>query len=283
MQVCEGQFLDISFESRTDVTSERYRAMVSQKTGALFSAAAEGAAVLARDDRDLRAALVRFGADFGQAFQAHDDLLGIWGTTEKTGKVEMNDIAKRKKTLPVVLAFERAAPRVRATLEELYSAAAPLPQETADRIRDILDDLRVHELIDREIAIHRERALHELRAVRDGAADAGPLDLLERLVEAATGVPEAAAARKPLPAASRSGPKASGSSSARIVAFRSPVVVARITRIPGANSCSTWRQAPQGDGSWSPPVTIAMASQSFVSPAATAAKAAQRSAQTVSP
>jgi len=107
VQVCEGQFLDISFESRTDVTAERHRGMVAKKTGALFSAAAEGAAVLGGAQAEVREALVRFGADFGQAFQAHDDLLGIWATTERTGKIEMNDITKRKKTLPVVLAFER--------------------------------------------------------------------------------------------------------------------------------------------------------------------------------
>ena len=187
VQVCEGQFLDISFESRTDVTADRHRGMVAKKTGALFSAAAEGAAVIARDEPELREALVRFGADFGQAFQAHDDVMGIWGTTDRTGKVEMNDIAKRKKTLPVVLAFERAAPRVRATLEELYAAAAPLAPESVDRVRDILDDLRVRDLVEREIGIHRERALHELRAVRDHAASTEPLRALEALIATTTG------------------------------------------------------------------------------------------------
>ncbi|MDE3194506.1 MAG: polyprenyl synthetase family protein [Chloroflexota bacterium] len=195
VRVCEGQFLDISFETRTDVTAERYRGMVDKKTGALFAAAAQGAAVIGSDDEELRATLARFGADFGQAFQAHDDLLGIWGTTDRTGKVEMNDIAKRKKTLPVVLAFERAAPRVRASLVELYGQAAPLPPENVERIRDILDSLRVRELLEREIAIHRERALHELRSVKQVATTAEePLRLLEDLIASATGsVPEAAA------------------------------------------------------------------------------------------
>jgi geranylgeranyl diphosphate synthase type I len=195
VRVCEGQFLDISYESRTDVTAERYRAMVALKTGAMFSVSAEGAAAIGSDDPELRATLARFGEDFGHAFQAHDDLLGIWGTTDRTGKVEMNDIAKRKKTLPVVLAFERSLPRVRATLEELYGAPAPLPQENVDRIRDILDDARIRELIEREIGIHRERALHELRSVRDIARTAEPLDRLEELVESATGASREAGAR----------------------------------------------------------------------------------------
>ncbi len=195
VRVCEGQFLDISFETRTDVTAERYRGMVDKKTGALFAAAAQGAAVICSDDQELRDALVRLGADFGQAFQAHDDLLGIWGTTDRTGKVEMNDIAKRKKTLPVVLAFERAAPRVHAMLNELYAQPAPLPPESVERVRDILDDLRVRDALEREIAIHRERALHELRSIKQVATTAEePLRLLEDLVGYTTGsVSEAAA------------------------------------------------------------------------------------------
>lgn len=192
VRVCEGQFLDISFESRTDVTAERYRTMVAKKTGALIEAATEGAAMLASDDQEVRAALARFGADFGQAFQAHDDLLGVWGTSERTGKLEMNDLMKRKKTLPVVLAFERAQPKVRATLDELFGAPAPLPAETVERIRDILDELRVRDLIEREIASHRARALHTLRGVGAMARSAEPLRLLDRLVESSTGVAEEA-------------------------------------------------------------------------------------------
>ncbi|HEX4744816.1 MAG TPA: polyprenyl synthetase family protein [Candidatus Limnocylindria bacterium] len=194
VQVCEGQFLDISFETRTDVTAERHRAMVAKKTGALISASAEGAAVLATDDASVRAALARFGDDFGQAFQAHDDLLGIWGTSERTGKVELNDLTKRKKTLPVVLAFERASPKVREELAALYGPPAPLPAENVERIRAILDDLGVRGLIEREIASHRSRALHVLRGIGEVAAAREALALLEQLVEATTGVTEAAAA-----------------------------------------------------------------------------------------
>jgi len=65
--------------------------------------------------------------------------------------------------------------------------------------------------------------------------------------------------------------------------LRSPPVVASTTRISGENSASTCLHAPHGDGSVSSSMTIAIASQSFVSPDATAANAAQRSAQTVRP
>src|SRR6202158_5440895 len=184
VRVCEGQFLDISFESRTDITAERYRVMAARKNGALFAASAQSAAMLASDDPAVREQFARFGEEFGQAFQAHDDLLGIWASTERTGKLEMNALVKRKKTLTVVLAFERASPRVRAQLDELFAPQAPLPAENVDRIRAILDDLGVRPMLGREIEAHRGRALHFLHGV---AAGDQPLRLLDQLVASATG------------------------------------------------------------------------------------------------
>ena len=193
VRVCEGQFLDIAFETRTDVTVERYRAMVEKKTGALIAAAAEGAAVLATDDRAVRAALARFGADYGQAFQAHDDLLGIWATSDATGKLELNDLVKRKKTLPVVLAFAKASPKLRATLATLFEQPAPLAAENVERIREILEVLDIRALIEAEIADRRERALATLASAGIARAS-GPGALLERLVRTTTGGAETASA-----------------------------------------------------------------------------------------
>jgi geranylgeranyl diphosphate synthase type I len=193
VRVCEGQFLDISFESRTDVTAERYRGMAAKKTGALFAASAQGPGVLATDDRPVHEQLARFGAEFGQSYQAYDDLQGIWGTSERTGKVEMNDLVKRKKSLPVALAFERATPKLRAELDALFAPPAPLPSENVERIRTILEELDVRPAIEREISEHRDRAHDVLRRVP--GIPAGPsLEALEGLVRSATGASEVAAA-----------------------------------------------------------------------------------------
>jgi geranylgeranyl pyrophosphate synthase len=167
--------------------------MAARKTGALFSASAQAAGVLASEDRAVHDQLARFGAEFGQSFQAHDDVQGIWASTDRTGKVEMNDLVKRKKTLPVALAFEKASPKLRAELDALFAPAAPLPAENVDRIRAILEDLDVRAVIDREIADHRDRALHLLHGV-PGITAGEPLRLLERLVGAATGAAESATA-----------------------------------------------------------------------------------------
>jgi geranylgeranyl diphosphate synthase type I len=193
VRVCEGQFLDISFESRTDVTADHYRAMAARKTGALFSAAAQAPGVLATDEKRVHQQLARFGAELGQSYQAYDDVQGIWAPTDRTGKVEMNDLVKRKKSLPVVLAFEKASPKTRAELNALFAPSAPLPAENVERIRSILEELGVRAPIEREIAEHREAALAALRgitAIRSTDARAA----LESLVRAATGAEAAATA-----------------------------------------------------------------------------------------
>jgi geranylgeranyl diphosphate synthase type I len=164
--------------------------MAAKKTGALFAAPAEGAAVLATDDRKVRDALARFGEAFGQAYQAYDDLMGVWGTTDRTGKLEMNDLTKRKKSLPVVLAFERATGGTRERLAALFGPAAPLPAENVAAIREILDELGVRALLEEEIASHRGRALHVLRGVTP-VSEPAAVALVERLVASATGASEA--------------------------------------------------------------------------------------------
>ncbi|MEK7862027.1 MAG: hypothetical protein AAB295_02045, partial [Chloroflexota bacterium] len=118
---------------------------------------------------------------------------GIWATSDRTGKIEMNDLVKRKKSLPVVLAFERSSPMVRAQLDLLFGPPAPLPEENVERIRAILDELEVRALIEREIDEHRDRALHLLRGVQ-GIAVGPAVAELERLVRAATGAPDASPA-----------------------------------------------------------------------------------------
>src|SRR5438046_7035598 len=90
VRVCEGQFLDISFESRTDVTADRYRAMAQRKTGALFAASAKAPGILATDDKTVHAQLARFGAELGQSYQAYDDVQGIWASTDRRGETQMN-------------------------------------------------------------------------------------------------------------------------------------------------------------------------------------------------
>ncbi len=100
-----GQALDMAFESRPSVDVESCLAMEAGKTGALLGCASSIGAVLAGADEEAVAALREFGVQLGLAFQAVDDLLGIWGDPRATGKPAFGDLRQHKKTLPVAAAL----------------------------------------------------------------------------------------------------------------------------------------------------------------------------------
>jgi geranylgeranyl diphosphate synthase, type I len=100
-----GQAEDLAFESRLDVSIEECLRMSAHKTGALLGYASSVGAILAGADESVVKTLQEFGLHLGLAFQAVDDLLGIWGRPEATGKPVAGDLRSHKKTLPVVAAL----------------------------------------------------------------------------------------------------------------------------------------------------------------------------------
>ena len=137
-----GQWADLSFEARDDVSVDEYLAMIDGKTGALIGAPLEIGAILAGAEPDAAAGLGAWGRRIGLAFQARDDILGIWGDPNLTGKSNVNDLARKKKSLPVLagLADTTTAPAIRA----LYAQDAPAANEIAAVVA-LLDDAGVRE------------------------------------------------------------------------------------------------------------------------------------------
>ncbi|WP_370114126.1 polyprenyl synthetase family protein [Streptacidiphilus sp. MAP12-33] len=104
-KLIDGQAQDLNFENRDRVGVEECLEMEGNKTGALLAVSASIGAVLAGMDDQGADALERYGYHLGLAFQAVDDLLGIWGDTEVTGKPNFGDLRARKKSLPVCAAL----------------------------------------------------------------------------------------------------------------------------------------------------------------------------------
>ena len=124
-----GQWADLSFEPRGDVSVAEYLAMVEGKTGALIGAPLQIGAILAGAPAAQSDGIRDWGRKVGLAFQASDDILGIWGDPALTGKSNQNDLARHKKTLPVIAAL--AEPRTRDAIERLYARDEPPPDEIA--------------------------------------------------------------------------------------------------------------------------------------------------------
>ena len=137
VQLCEGQYLDIATSASAEpMTVELYFDMIGRKTAALISASIEAGALLATDDEAVIGGYRRFGWALGIAFQLNDDLLGIWGEESATGKVP-TDLARHKKTLPVLYAFEHAAPADRRRLAELDGLEA-VDSAAREQLRGII-------------------------------------------------------------------------------------------------------------------------------------------------
>jgi geranylgeranyl diphosphate synthase, type I len=161
VRLCEGQYLDIASSSAdAPMTVELYFDMIGRKTAALIAASIEAGALLATDDEQIIGAYRRFGWALGLAFQLNDDLLGIWGQEHHTGK-EPTDVARRKKTLPVLYAFEHASAADRDRLAELYAIDEPTPSEV-DEIVTILERAGAREFTRSEARRHRDQALAEI-------------------------------------------------------------------------------------------------------------------------
>jgi geranylgeranyl diphosphate synthase, type I len=103
-EIIAGQADDMALESEESIAVDGCVRMAAAKTGALLACAAGLGAVLAGADAGAVGALERFGAHLGLAFQAVDDILGIWGDPAVTGKPVGSDLASKKKTLPVAFA-----------------------------------------------------------------------------------------------------------------------------------------------------------------------------------
>jgi geranylgeranyl diphosphate synthase, type I len=102
LDLTRGQFLDMSYESRTDLGVDDYWPMVAGKTAALLSACCHIGALLGGADDSLQEAYRSFGHYLGLAFQVQDDILGIWGDEALTGKSAASDLLEGKKSLPVM-------------------------------------------------------------------------------------------------------------------------------------------------------------------------------------
>jgi geranylgeranyl diphosphate synthase type I len=123
-----GQGADLAFERRDDITLDQCRQMAGDKTAALMACACSIGAIYVGAPAELAMGLAGFGAHAGLAFQLTDDLLGIWGAPEVTGKPVRADLRARKKSLPVVAALTSGTPAAD-QLAALLASQDPLSED----------------------------------------------------------------------------------------------------------------------------------------------------------
>jgi geranylgeranyl diphosphate synthase type I len=180
-ELIRGQVLDMAFEQRDDVSLAECLDMAGGKTGALLGASAEVGAILGGAPPRVCAAYRRYGAELGLAFQLVDDLLGIWGWPERTGKPVFSDLRSRKKTLPVVWSVENGG-RAGRELAAWLSSGTAVTEEDLRSAADLVERAGGRAWATEEARERVRRARAALEAAGCDPAHRRELDELARFV-----------------------------------------------------------------------------------------------------
>ena len=121
IQICEGQQMDMDFESRLNVGLEEYLKMIEYKTAILLGASMSIGGMVAETSMEIASDLFECGKNMGLAFQLQDDFLDVFGQSDRTGKMKGGDILQNKKTYLYLKAIQLAEPKDKDELIALYS------------------------------------------------------------------------------------------------------------------------------------------------------------------
>jgi geranylgeranyl diphosphate synthase type I len=181
--IVEGQTQDLTFEARPDVTPGEYLEMIAGKTAAIVRFAAWAGALLGGADEATASRWAEFGLSLGLGFQVRDDLLGIWGVQEATGKAPADDVRRRKQSLPILILRERLDEAEREELRRLFSASN-VDSEGVARVLALLEREAVRQEIEAVVAGYHDQAataLIDATQPGDNPARDRLLALVERL------------------------------------------------------------------------------------------------------
>ena len=163
LKVCEGQQLDMDFESAKNVSINDYLYMIELKTAVLLGAALQiGATIAGAKEKDAEL-LYAFGKNTGIAFQLQDDILDVFGETEKVGKQTGGDIISNKKTFLLLKAFELADKKTAAKLQLLMNEKNE--KKKVEGVKEIYRQLDVKKLAEKEMQKFYKKALSSLEKV----------------------------------------------------------------------------------------------------------------------
>jgi geranylgeranyl diphosphate synthase type I len=181
LALCGGQAADLAFEQRDRVPLAECVDMAAGKTGALLGCACELGVITAGGTPQQATALRSFGQHLGLAFQYVDDLLGIWGDPQVTGKPAHSDLASRKKSLPVVAALNAGTPEA-TELGRLYGREHDEDPAALVRIAGLIQAVGARDWAKAQADQHLSAALHLLEEVAPAPGAARDLRLLADLI-----------------------------------------------------------------------------------------------------
>lgn len=178
--VCEGQQIDMNFESLLEVSIEQYINMIRLKTAVLLGGALKIGALIGGSSLADANLLYHFGENLGIAFQLHDDILDVYGDPEKFGKQVGGDIISNKKTFMLISAQSLAKGDLSYKLENLLNSSENDSAGKVIAVTAIYDQLGVRKLAEHEISNFAAKAVQALEQV---SADNSKKEVLKKFAE----------------------------------------------------------------------------------------------------
>ncbi len=170
IKVCEGQQLDLNYEKIDKISVGQYFEMIELKTAVLIAASIKIGALIGGAKEEDAKNLYEFGKNTGMAFQLQDDLLDVYGESEKFGKQQGGDIIANKKTFLLLKAIELASLNLYKN-EELAQWIAFQPsnekdaKEKVEAVKNIYDFVNVKKITEQEINSFHQKAIASLEKV----------------------------------------------------------------------------------------------------------------------
>ncbi|WP_031528528.1 polyprenyl synthetase family protein [Dyadobacter crusticola] len=183
-EVCEGQQLDMNFETRWNVTEEEYLEMIRLKTSVLLGFALELGGIIGGADEQSVKLLYSAGENMGIGFQLKDDLLDVYGDPSKFGKQVGGDIIANKKTFLLIEALSKATGSIKAELDQWISAEQFDPEAKVSAVKAIYESLDIRRFTEEKINTYFEKGLANLRSLNvEETRKKSLLQFVQQLVE----------------------------------------------------------------------------------------------------
>ena len=180
LEVCEGQQMDMNFETMDNVPMEDYMTMIGLKTGVLIACAASIGALIAGADRNLSRQIYDFGFQLGLAFQIQDDYLDSFGDEKVFGKKIGGDILNNKKTWLLIKCREEARRKDGdngiCTLEELLAMGESEENAKIEAVKAFYRNLSIDTLAEEAINAYYNKAISELEKTNLNSAQKSQLE-----------------------------------------------------------------------------------------------------------
>ena len=180
-EVCEGQQLDMDFETQKNVSIEDYIEMIRLKTAVLIAGSLKSGAIAAKATTSNQKAIYNFGINIGLAFQLMDDYLDTYGDEKVFGKKTGIDIITNKKTYLFLKAYEKADFRMRKELD--YAFLIEDNERKIDTVKNLFDQLNIKPEIEIIIETYTEYATNILDSLNLKPEKRAILDtVIQRLI-----------------------------------------------------------------------------------------------------